>query len=310
MALDPQTRTQITNLLQQHPVVLFMKGTKNMPKCGFSATVVQILSGLGVEFKDVDVLANPAIRDGIKEFGNWPTIPQLYFQGNLVGGCDIVRELDQNGELASTLGVTLAEVEPPTVTLTPQAAAVIGNAASQADPGQHVRISVLQGGRAHEMVFDNQHPADIAVVAGGVTLLFDRASAKLAKGLRIDYVEASDGGGFQIDNPNAPASVKPLTAKELKAKLDAGEALRLYDVRTPQERATASIKGAVHLDEAAQAELLGLPKDTVLVFHCHHGMRSQAAAESFLQKGFRRVFNLTGGIDAWSQTVDPSVRRY
>ena len=84
-------------------VVLFMKGVPAQPQCGFSATVVQILSYLGVPFKGVNVLADPALRDGIKAFSNWPTIPQLYVKGEFVGGCDIVREMFEEGELKDFL---------------------------------------------------------------------------------------------------------------------------------------------------------------------------------------------------------------
>ena len=80
-------------------VVLFMKGTPVFPQCGFSAAVVQILSTLGVKFKSVDVLKDPDIRQGIKDYSNWPTIPQLYVKGEFVGGCDIIREMDGTGEL-------------------------------------------------------------------------------------------------------------------------------------------------------------------------------------------------------------------
>ena len=84
-------------------VVLFMKGTPQMPMCGFSGQVVQILDYLGVAYKGVNVLANEEIRQGVKEFSNWPTIPQLYVKGEFVGGCDIIREMFQAGELATHL---------------------------------------------------------------------------------------------------------------------------------------------------------------------------------------------------------------
>jgi monothiol glutaredoxin len=84
-------------------VVLFMKGTPQAPQCGFSATVVKILSYLNVPFKSIDVLADPAIRQGIKEFSDWPTVPQLYVKGEFVGGCDIVREMFEEGELKEFL---------------------------------------------------------------------------------------------------------------------------------------------------------------------------------------------------------------
>jgi monothiol glutaredoxin len=86
-----------------NPVVLYMKGTPVFPQCGFSAAVVQILSELGVKFKGIDVLTDPEIRQGIKEFSSWPTIPQLYVKGEFVGGCDIIREMFQAGELQTFL---------------------------------------------------------------------------------------------------------------------------------------------------------------------------------------------------------------
>lgn len=89
----------IENTIQQHNVVLFMKGTKHFPQCGFSADVVQVLNHLDVDFFDVNVLSDDAIRSGIKEYSDWPTIPQLYVKQQFIGGCDIVREMLDSGEL-------------------------------------------------------------------------------------------------------------------------------------------------------------------------------------------------------------------
>jgi monothiol glutaredoxin len=89
--------------LNDNAVVLYMKGTPMFPQCGFSAAVVQILSDMGVKFKGVDILMDPALRDGIKQFTNWPTLPQLYIKGEFVGGCDIVREMAASGELKQIL---------------------------------------------------------------------------------------------------------------------------------------------------------------------------------------------------------------
>ena len=85
--------------ISDNPVLLYMKGTPVFPQCGFSAAVVQILTTMGVKFKGIDVLADPEIREGIKVFSQWPTIPQLYVKGEFVGGCDIVREMYESGEL-------------------------------------------------------------------------------------------------------------------------------------------------------------------------------------------------------------------
>jgi len=97
--MDDTVQQRISQNIADHPVVLFMKGTPVFPQCGFSAAVVQILSHLGVKFKGIDVLADHEIRQGIKEFSNWPTIPQLYVKGEFVGGCDIIREMFETGEL-------------------------------------------------------------------------------------------------------------------------------------------------------------------------------------------------------------------
>jgi monothiol glutaredoxin len=93
----------IARTVAEHPVVLFMKGEPEQPRCGFSAQVVQILDHLGVDFVGVDVLQSEVLRDGIKLYSDWPTIPQLYVKGEFVGGCDIVREMFQDGELKTLL---------------------------------------------------------------------------------------------------------------------------------------------------------------------------------------------------------------
>jgi monothiol glutaredoxin len=101
--MDPTVQQRIQDDIASNDVVLYMKGSPVFPQCGFSAAVVQILTHLGVRFKGVDVLSDPSIRQGIKEFSNWPTIPQLYVKGEFIGGCDIIREMFQSGELIETL---------------------------------------------------------------------------------------------------------------------------------------------------------------------------------------------------------------
>ncbi len=96
---EDQTHERIKQVVTDNPVVLFMKGSPMFPQCGFSAAVVHVLSEMGVEFQGVDVLSDPSIRNGIKTYSDWPTIPQLYVKGEFVGGCDIVREMYQTGEL-------------------------------------------------------------------------------------------------------------------------------------------------------------------------------------------------------------------
>ncbi|SVD79815.1 uncharacterized protein METZ01_LOCUS432669 [marine metagenome] len=102
----------IKNEISSSDVVLFMKGTPAFPMCGFSATVVQLLSDLGVKFSSVNVLESDEIREGIKQFSNWPTIPQLYIKEEFIGGCDIIKEMYESGELLKLLNTKGIEVNP------------------------------------------------------------------------------------------------------------------------------------------------------------------------------------------------------
>ena len=101
--MDSAVNDRIRTEIEDNDVVLFMKGTPVFPQCGFSAAVVQVLTHLGVPFKGIDILTDPSLRQGIKDFSNWPTIPQLYVKGEFVGGCDIVREMYQTGEFMELL---------------------------------------------------------------------------------------------------------------------------------------------------------------------------------------------------------------
>jgi monothiol glutaredoxin len=109
--MDNSVAERIKNDIQSNDVVLYMKGTPVFPQCGFSSTVVQVLTHLGVKFKGIDVLADPSIREGIKQFSNWPTIPQLYVKGEFLGGCDIVREMYESGELQELLSTNAIDVQ-------------------------------------------------------------------------------------------------------------------------------------------------------------------------------------------------------
>ena len=101
--MEQITKDKIQNIIDENDVLLFMKGTPVMPQCGFSAAVVGVLSHMGIKYNSVNVLEDPEIREGIKEFSDWPTIPQLYVKKEFVGGCDIVKEMFENGELKNLL---------------------------------------------------------------------------------------------------------------------------------------------------------------------------------------------------------------
>jgi monothiol glutaredoxin len=100
---------QIDSDIKANKIMIFMKGTRSFPQCGFSAATVQIFDQLGVDYKTADVLSDPELRDGIKSYSNWPTIPQVYINGKFVGGCDIIRELHERGELEPMVKAALSE---------------------------------------------------------------------------------------------------------------------------------------------------------------------------------------------------------
>lgn len=307
MPLSDSLRNRFQGLITQHKVVLFMKGTRGSPACGFSAAVVQILDDLLPAYETVDVLADPEVRDGIKEFSQWPTIPQLYVGGAFMGGSDIVREMHASGELAKALGVS-GEAPAPAITITPAAAAALRDAgAGEGEERLHVEISPRF---EYNLYVGPVEKGEIEVEAAGLRLAMSPGAARRADGLEIDFVTGPQGAGFKLASPLEPPRVKPLGVRELKAWLDEDRPFELYDVRTDREREIAEIEGAKVLDQEGEEAILALDREAVVVFHCHHGVRSRSAAERFLSLGFKNVYNLTGGIDAWSVEVDPRVARY
>lgn len=307
MSLDPDLKAQIDQQVNSARVVLYMKGSPRQPMCGFSAKTAGLLDSLVDDYVSVDVLQDEDIREGIKVYGQWPTIPQLYIDGELVGGCDIVTGMYNSGELHELLGLEQPDRTPPEISITPKAAEKIREAMAghdgislhlQIDPDFQARFQLApaEGG-------------EIETEAGGIAVLFDVASAQRARGAAIDWVETMQGEGLSINLPEAPAPIRQMSVQELKEALDAG-GLTLVDVRTDEERETASIEGALAMNSELMSQLEAMPKDTPLAFLCHSGGRSQVAAEHFRSQGFSNVANVAGGIDAWSREVDPSVPTY
>ena len=309
MSLVPALRERIDTLLSSNRIVLFMKGEPRAPQCGFSAKAIGALGALGVDYAHVNVLTDPAIRDGIKQYGNWPTIPQLYIGGELVGGSDIIEQMANSGELYTVLGLPAPDRSPPAITITPAAAQMLREALANAGDGFVLQVEV----DAHFDAKLNLAPLDanaIAVETQGLRAQFDLTSARRAQGLTIDWADDERGRGLVIDNPNAPPKVQSLSPVEARERV-ASQSLTLVDVRPAEERALASINEPFSvIDGDGLAHLEGLDKATPLAFLCHQGQRSRQMAEHFRGLGFRTVFNVEGGIEAWADLADPHVARY
>ena len=307
--MNPETRTRIEQILATHPVVLFMKGSPKAPQCGFSAKAVGILDGLVPGYAHFDVLMDPEIREGIKEFGNWPTIPQLYVGGELLGGSDIIGQMHDSGELNAALGLPPPDRTPPALEISERAAEAIRSALADADDGDVLHMAVDPRFNARFEL----RPAsgrEIVAEAAGLRVHFDLASAPRARGLKIDWAEDERGAGLSIHNPNAPPAVKAMDVQQLHDHLVAGT-IDVVDTRPPHARSIAPFPYPHEvLDEESRERLEQLPKDVPLAFLCHHGHSSRQAAEYFRTLGFHDVYNIEGGIDAWSVRIDPTVPRY
>ena len=309
MALEQELRERIDGIVQEKSVVLFMKGDRQQPQCGFSATVVGILEGLIPDYKTVDVLSDPAIREGIKSYSEWPTIPQLYIDGEFFGGCDLIQTMYQKGDLQRTLGLEVKEVTIPTIDISQDAVALIKEAVEEhPNLSVHLKIDAKFG---HDFSLAPKRGHEVEAKCGEISIFFDRESASRADGLKIDVLKSLEGTGFSIENPNAPPSVNAMEVEELRELMEKdSQEYHLIDVREESEREIAKIAGSRLLNEETVSFLDSLSRDVVLVFQCHSGVRSQSAAEYFRGQGFTKVYNLTGCIDAWSQRIDPSVPRY
>lgn len=308
MSLDPALRTRIETLLQSNRVVLFMKGAPNAPQCGFSAKASGALNALLPQgYAHVDVLSDPEIREGIKQYGEWPTIPQLYIDGQLVGGSDIIEQMAGSGELHGVLGLPAPDRSPPKLSISPAAAQMLRDAVANAGDGYAVQLEVdaRHNVRLQLAPIDNNA---VAVETDGVRVQTDWVNARRADGVSIDWADDERGRGLVITNPNAPPTVRPISPADAQARVRDG-ALRLVDVRPADERALASVNVAFDSFDAGVEALEGLSKDTPLAFLCHHGGRSAQAAEHFRQRGFREIYNVEGGIEAWAD-VDVAIPRY
>ena len=302
------THARINDLIQSSPVVLFMKGDKQMPQCGFSARAIEALVSTGVDFETVNVLADPEIRQGIKEYSDWPTIPQLYINQEFIGGSDIVTQMHGSGELHELLGVTFTPPTPPTIVLTDAFVSAIKAAMENAPGGGLPRLQISPRFE-YGFGMSQEAPGDFHVESNGLTILVDPSTAERSDGLRLDFKDG-DHGGIVIDNPNEPATVGRLDVHSYKAMREMNPDHHLFDVRTAEEWGTARIDGATLLDDAGIAKLQDLDKDATIVLYCHHGIRSMQAANQLLSQGFKNLYNLDGGIEAWSLHVDPTVPRY
>ena len=308
MSLSETTRQRIEDIISQDKIVLFMKGTPQQPQCGFSAQTVSMLGGTVDHYATFNVLDDHEIREGIKEYSDWPTIPQLYIDKELIGGCDIVTSMFNSGELHEMLGIDKPDRTPPEITISDEAAEQINQALAG-----HENLAVqfsIDGNWQSQFQLGPAQGHEIETVANGIRVLMDLNSAQRARGAHIGWADTMQGQGLTIHLPEAPPPVKQIEVAEVKERLNAEPDTLFLDVRNDAERGLAAIDGFQPMTQDMMHKIDELPKDTPMVFLCHVGSSSMGAAEHFRKQGFTDISNVTGGINAWSLEIDPDVPTY
>lgn len=304
MNLSPNER--IEKFIAQNQIALFIKGTADRPECGFSKTVVDILYLFVPDFGCYNILADQEVREEIKKYSNWPTLPQIYINGEFIGGCDIIKEMLENGELAKLLKIDPPKV-PPKLHITEKAE----NAFKDAMKGESNKIRLEISSRFHnDIFFDEQGLEDFVIDYKEFSLLIDPLSALRANEMTIDFMIDGAAQGFIFNNPNEPAKLKEISPAEVKVWQRENKDFLLIDVRPLEEREIAKIDLAMPLYELSLLKREKLDKNLPIIFHCHFGSRSKREAEKWRFLGFKNVFNLVGGIDAWSRQIDNDVPLY
>ena len=204
MSIPPELQSRIQGIVDSAPTVLFMKGNPAAPQCGFSAQVVQVLNRLLPEYRTFDVLSDPEVREGVKDFSDWPTIPQLYIGGEFMGGCDIVKEMYDSGELHDALGMERAELSADEVeiAISAEAERILRDAQQQQGAELHFGIDAKF---QPFLGFGPATGAELRVSVGGLFFLLDRDSAGRAQGASITVVDTEHGQRLDVDIPAARA---------------------------------------------------------------------------------------------------------
>jgi monothiol glutaredoxin len=310
----PPSAARIDTLLSDTRVVLFMKGHPGAPQCGFSAKAVGALKSLGVPYAHVDVAGRPEIREGIKAYGDWPTIPQLYIGGELGRRQRHHRADGQLGELHGALGLPPPDRTPPAIEISPSAVQMLRKAVADAGGDVVVRVDI-----------DSAVPHAPAPGAAGCecrdggSRRHPRGSstspARAAReGLRIDWADDDTRPRPGHREPECTAAGEGMTPAEAIERLSAARCASSTCARRKNARLAAIGGEVLNFDDGLEP-IDALPKDTALAFLCHHGNRSAQAAEHFRQQGFREVYNIAGGIDAWrtwkraSRSTESAARR-
>ncbi len=296
--MNTETKEIIENLVNNNDCILFMKGTPSHPQCGFSSNTITILKDvLGDDFTTFNVLENNDVREGIKEYGNWPTIPQVYVKSELIGGNDIVTEMFNTGELHTMLNLPQPDRTPAEINISEKAKENILSGIENI--GSNVLMLSIDNQFNTRFSIDQPKGYEVISEIDEIKIYMDVGTAKKANGIEIDWVEDLQGAGLVIKNPNEPKSVNQLTIESLKQGIESQVIEYIYDVRSEEQYNSQHIPGSKRLDKDNMQVIESLDKNTPLVFVCAVGNTSQGACEFYRKKGYTNINNLVGGVSAW-----------
>lgn len=316
------TTETIASALSKEKIVIFAKGTANNPSCGFSARAIDIMKRFEKPIHIVDILSDSSIRPALIKYSDWPTTPQIYLDGQLLGGSDIVQEMFDSGDLQQKIAASFGEenktFEPQCpIEITSAALAKIQEFLETNKDKLRLNVSIKNGQPTYELEIDTQsHPAfDSKYLVKGLEVVHQKQARELFEALRIDWAEVDGTEGFSVtETGHAPSLAVPLDIDKthLKAIIDNPDSVKpgkfwLVDVREQHEWDSGHAESAVFLPLSSLEknwQSLGFDKQDTIVMYCKRGVRSSQAANFFRdQLGFKNTRSLIGGVSEVPQEL-------
>jgi monothiol glutaredoxin len=291
--MTEELRLKLKAMVDSHENVLFMKGNRQQPQCGFSSKVVGILEELEIDYQTYNVFSDPDIRSGMKDFSQWPTFPQLYINQEFVGGCDVVTDMMQSGELAAAFGVILEDISPPTINCSSNILALFKE--SIATHGGGILLDITKDFQ-YDIAIGPKQGNQLEVIVDGVSFFVSRGTAKRADGISLDFKDG-DNGGVLIENPNEP-KFEVIAVENLLQWVDQTPNAKVYQIGASEEE---KLPFATLLSASAHEEIQKMDKNHPIAFMCRMGIRSEQASRSLAFEGYTNVHNVQGGLNAWQQ---------
>lgn len=264
-------------------------------------TIVALCERYGHTPLTIDAATDPLFAEHVRDPATRAHFPLLCVRGALVGGVEVLRNLESTGKLEALLN-PLTDARVPTIALSQKAAQVIQAALS--GPEACLRI-VISPEFDHDIAIDEGNPDDVQFRLGGIPCVLDEGSAARADGLAIDWIDQGETQGFRIDNPNRPDPVHFVDGAWVETHVGVRSDLLVIDVRSKLEYDAAHLPDAIALEASLIDALEAMNPHTPLFFYCKNGVKSRLAAERYQRNGFLQVYCLEGGLDAWHVQAFP-----